>query len=229
MSKGLGQKIVLKFTEALTDPGYVPSYNNIALGKPVTSDQTLTQQVAGFDITDNDTNTANYVNGGIGPTYVQVDLGEATMISGVTVWHYYSDGRIYNGTKVEVSIDGETWITVFDSAVSGTYAESSSGKSHIFQPILARYVRDWLNGSNKNTGNHWVEIKIFDSVRAYPKESFTITGQERKHVRGPLIAGDYKIKTATLYPIPIVWQEDFINATFSGIEVSGNGLKLEAG
>lgn len=30
-------------------------------------------------------------------------------------------------------------------------------------PIPVRYVRDWLNGSNKNAGNHWYEIEVYEN------------------------------------------------------------------
>ena len=37
------------------------------------------------------------------------------------------DGRTYHNTKIEVSADGTNWTTLFDSAVSGEYAETSAG------------------------------------------------------------------------------------------------------
>jgi hypothetical protein len=60
-----------------------------------------------------------------------------------------------------VSTDGQTWTTVFDSAVSGEYAESAAGKTVTFTSRNVRYVRDWLNGSTSNAGNHWVEIEVW--------------------------------------------------------------------
>ena len=39
--------------------------------------------------------------------------------------------------------------------------EESSNNYYSTLPI--RYIRDWLNGSNKNTYNHWVEIQAIDS------------------------------------------------------------------
>ena len=58
--------------------------------------------------------------------------------------------------------DTESITTVFDSAVSGRYSESSSGKTHTFEPTKTRYIRDWLNGSDANSGDHWVEIKVYN-------------------------------------------------------------------
>jgi RHS repeat-associated protein len=60
-----------------------------------------------------------------------------------------------------VSENGSSWYTVFDSAVSGTYPETAEGRTYTFTARNVRYVRDYLNGSNKNAGNHWVEIEVW--------------------------------------------------------------------
>ena len=65
-----------------------------------------------------------------GPHGLVVDLGEPTSIEQIKVYHYYNDGRTYYGTKTEVSEDGQTWYTIYDSAVNGAYSESSNGKTH---------------------------------------------------------------------------------------------------
>ena len=60
--------------------------------------------------------------------YVQLDLGAVYSVNKVNVWHYSCDGRTYHNTKTEVSENGTDWYTVFDSAVSGEYAETASGR-----------------------------------------------------------------------------------------------------
>ena len=92
---------------------------------------------------------------------VTVTLASAQYISKVQVWHYYSGGRTYNATKTEVSEDGSNWTKIFDSANSGTYAETSAGKTHSFPSQKVRYIRDWISGSSANGANHWVEIQAF--------------------------------------------------------------------
>jgi len=93
--------------------------------------------------------------------YVQLDLGALYTVDKVKVWHYAADGRTYHATKTQVSENGSTWTTVFDSAVSGEYAETAAGKTHSFSARNARYVRDYLNGSTSNAGDHWVEIEVW--------------------------------------------------------------------
>jgi hypothetical protein len=51
-------------------------------------------------------------------------------------------------------------------------------QSKLFTARSVRYVRDYLNGSNKNTGNHWVEIEVWGArttvyVGAYYEQNVT--------------------------------------------------------
>lgn len=112
-------------------------------------------------LTDGNTATSPYYQAATGLQSVTVDLGSAQDIGSVKVWHYYADGRSYNATKTEVSENGTNWTTVFDSASAGTYQETSAGKTHTFDLRKVRYIRDWMNGSTSNTGNHWVEIQAY--------------------------------------------------------------------
>lgn len=105
--------------------------------------------------------TASYYGMGAGLQSVTINLGSVRDVSAVRVWHYYADGRTYSATKTEVSDDGTTWTPIFDSAVSGTYAENGNGRTYSVPSGRARYIRDWLNGSTSNTGNHWVEIQAY--------------------------------------------------------------------
>jgi hypothetical protein len=103
---------------------------NIALGKTVTPSSTPSGVAGTLDpqnVTDGNLNT--YVDLGTNDNVI-VDLGATYDIESVTIWHYYSDGRIYNGTKTDVSEDGITWFTIFDSAISGTYAETAQGRNN---------------------------------------------------------------------------------------------------
>ena len=43
----------------------------------------------------------------------------------------------------------------------GEYSETAAGKTHSFTPQPVRYVREYLNGSTANSGNHWVEIEVW--------------------------------------------------------------------
>lgn len=112
-------------------------------------------------LTNGITTSTPYYDLGTGLQSVTVDLGSVKSVSAIKVWHYYADGRSYNNTKTEVSTDNTNWTTVFNSASSGTYAESAAGKTTTFNNTSVRYIRDWLNGSTVNPSDHWVEIQAY--------------------------------------------------------------------
>lgn len=112
-------------------------------------------------IVDGNTTSTSFYELSTGLQSVTVTLASAQHISSVKVWHYYNGSRTYNGTKTEISEDGSSWTKIFDSATSGTYPETSAGKTHTFPSQKVRYIRDWANGSSSNGWNHWVEIQAF--------------------------------------------------------------------
>lgn len=157
-------------------------YNTInwAAGKSVTGD------VSGSNlarVTDGST-TSGYVT--LNPDgvahYVQVDLGEELSLGRIHMWHYFGDPRKYHGNTLELSTDGTTWVTVFDSAVDGEYTETSAGKSVEFTATNARYIRNWLNGSTSNPGSHWVELEAYS-----PAPTYALTGSRKS--TGYLLSG----------------------------------------
>ena len=104
---------------------------NLALNKTVTSNVTVSNLSY---VTDGDyKDSSKYANATSSTTtipYITVDLGQVySNIDEIKVWHYYKDGRKYNSTKTEISADGTHWVTLFDSAVSGTYVETVYGHS----------------------------------------------------------------------------------------------------
>jgi hypothetical protein len=105
---------------------------NLAEGATVTSNGEISD---GERVVDGNTSSSSSSYARVtdaSPAYVQVDLGQIYLnIEFIQVWHYYSDNRIYNNTKTEVSEDGVTWIVIFDSAVSGTYSELEEGRAYI--------------------------------------------------------------------------------------------------
>lgn len=101
---------------------------NLAYGKQPTSNGSLSN---GSYITDGSTNTNNYASITSGnDRYIEIDLGQeysAKDIKEIKIWHYYADGRTYYNTKTEMSLDKNEWIVLRDSAVKGTYPETSEG------------------------------------------------------------------------------------------------------
>lgn len=172
-----------------------PTEPNLALGKIVTPSPTLTVPSGSISlVTDGDILSTNYFGEGSGIlNYVQVDLGTSQLINKITVWHYYADSRTYHSTKTQVSEDGITWTTIFDSAVSGEYAESINGKTTIFTLTEVRYIRDYINGSTANASNHWVEIKAFNTNNLTFESGSFGTGAFTTNLTGLTRATDYRV------------------------------------
>jgi hypothetical protein len=97
---------------------------NRAAAKVPTANTTLTN---GANVTDGNATTYAYI-AVAGSNYVQIDLGAVySDIDSINIIHYYLDGRTFHGTKTQVSVDGVTWTTLRDSAVSGEYVETVNG------------------------------------------------------------------------------------------------------
>lgn len=149
---------------------------NKALGKPVTA-SSVTGGTPSY-VTDGDARTNGstrlLTSGGANSLqHIVIDLGEATYLDRIRVWHYSRDGRTYNGTKTEISEDGVNWTTIFDSATEGTYQEPIDGKLHVFPRQKVRYIRDWAAGNTSNGAAHWSEIEAWDTQES----ACTLTGE----------------------------------------------------
>jgi hypothetical protein len=59
--------------------------------------------------------------------------------------------------------------------------------------------------------------------------AFSITGQQRLHIGGELVNGDYQIDSVERYPTPVYYRAGFGEATLAGTYVIGNKLVLEGG
>lgn len=132
---------------------------NYALGATVTVPENARNSPLEY-VTNGNTDSAQYFDGRYAG-YVTVDLGNVKNLSRIVVWHYYANGRTYKNSKTEISSNGTSWTTVFDSSVSGTYAETAAGHTITFSPQQVRYIRDSINGSTSNSYNHWVEIEAY--------------------------------------------------------------------
>ena len=136
---------------------------NLALGKPVTA--SFSEPSAGsLDLV-----TDGKINGHLGHgdgdgEWVQVDLGTVEEIGLVRIWHYWRDGRAYCGNRLAVSAGGEfagEETVVFDSRTGGMYPETEQGQLFVFEPVRARYIRNWLVDNTANPSRQWVEIEAY--------------------------------------------------------------------
>jgi len=95
--------------------------------------------------------------------YVDLDLGEVFDISRIVVWHYYHDQRRYFSQTVEISMDGLSFETVWETGIGRLGAvETVAGNSiDLYKPISGRYVRHRCGHNTRNHGVHFVEMAVY--------------------------------------------------------------------
>ncbi|MBU8733430.1 phage tail protein [Cytobacillus oceanisediminis] len=192
---------------------------NRALGKTVTSSAAGTNLSR---ITDGDINSANFASVGTGDQWVRIDLGAVYEdIDYIQVWHYYADGRTFNKTKLEVSEDGVNWIPLFDSALTGTYKETSRGLTILVNPkiineITALQIKS-LNGLDVGNGQFVVDGNGLVTVGG----RVFVTGP-----KGTVLIENDKVESSYngwITRLTGAELESFIGA-FSKAKINGNGL-----
>lgn len=130
---------------------------------------------------------AEFIELPAGVQSMTIDLGKIYMVPKIKVTHKYHSMRTYKDTKTEVSEDGITWHSIWDSSVDGTYPEMrmtdtdhghgdhmmmEHGKEFLFDARPVRYVRDsaggWTEppmteGGMTMSGDKptWAEIEVF--------------------------------------------------------------------
>ena len=80
------------------------------------------------------------------------------------MWNCFRDGRTFHKNRVAISSTGKfegEEIIIFDGQTSGDYQEQPDGRLWFFDPVEARYIRSYLNGSTANAGSQWVELQVF--------------------------------------------------------------------
>lgn len=170
---------------------------NLALGKWVTEKNGTMVNIS--KAVDGDLTAANYFTSADTLSYIQIDLAQGySNIDHVTSWHYYTDGRKYNDTKVEVSADGVTWYSLFDSDIDGKYVETSAG--HTAYMNRATKSISGYNGARSNIQNIAVKAPTPANaiMRFYPNGNLDITGTLRiGQSFGFTPTGDLNVNTLT--------------------------------
>jgi hypothetical protein len=202
MSKGLGQKIAIKFTEILTGDvtGLVPS--PVAPGdyfRPLGT-ATASSQYSSYAPTrafDGSTSSYWYTRT-TGDQWIQIELAEPTWIHGFR-WYIGSSYRP-NGFDFQGSNDGEIWEGILTSN-----SPNATGW-HEFptdSPKQYKYYR-WTVTSRYSSYLYIYEIELLGAVGN--EGAFTITGKEYQYVNGPLIDRNYQVEKVERYGIVPIWR-----------------------
>ncbi|MDP6544076.1 MAG: hypothetical protein QGH60_08815 [Phycisphaerae bacterium] len=184
---------------------------NLALGKPVTSNEVLPLVGDLEMVTDGDKSgeDGHNVDIGFGLKWVQIDLQTACSVSAIGVWHYHNEARAYRDVVVRVSNDPDfiKYKTIFNAdhdnssgmgiGVDMGYVETRHGKL-IWCPKLppARYIRLYSKGNTSNDQNHYTEVEVYGrkpkgssptTKPAKTKSSTTKPADARKVKKVPLV------------------------------------------
>ena len=106
---------------------------NVALNKTVTCAGGTYEKGTLDMITNGNTSVDDYIyfrNDAQNTISVIIDLEDIADIDLIKVWHYWSGGRIYKNILLETSLDGVSWVKVFNSNEDGEYSENEEGKIH---------------------------------------------------------------------------------------------------
>ncbi len=150
---------------------------NVAKGKSVSSsdDMPLLGELEMITDGDKEAGDGSYVELADGKQWVQIDLDKEYNIYAVAVWHFHQREIVYNDVVVQLSndpkfVDGVK--TIFNNDIDNSsklgkgsdkgWIETNAGKLIALKdPIKARYVRFYSNGSNEREANHYIEVEVF--------------------------------------------------------------------
>lgn len=154
---------------------------NIAAGKDVTSSDSapLIGDLSLVTDGDKEGDDGYFVEIQNGKQWVQIDLGQTSIVNALVLWHYHSQKRVYFDVVIQVSDDPDflTGVTTIfnndDDNSSGlgkgtdyAWEETNEGKIIDGKGAKGRYVRLYSNGNTANGQNHYIEVEIWGKPAA---------------------------------------------------------------
>lgn len=197
MSKGLGQKIGIRFTEKIVGDvtGLLPVPQVTGeyfrpLGTASGSSQYSTSYR--YDYAFNGATASYWYTRTTGDQYVQIMLAEATFIKG---FRWYVSNYRPDAFQLLGSNDNNIW----DMLYTGNSPNVAGWYEFIFNtpPIPYKYYR-WLITSRYESYVGVHEIELLSAVGN--EKAFTVYGEEYQYVNGPLIYVPYKVISVERHP-----------------------------
>lgn len=213
MSKGLGQKITIKFTQPLTGdiPGLTPPVGigtkfYLPEGTATASDQYSSYSP---DRAFQDNNSYWYTR--VAPVWIQIELAAPTAISGFR-WDTQTTGYRPKDFTISGSNDETAWVELH----TDTSANESGVKEFRWRPAGAYKYYRWTINTKWSSYIYIYRIELLAAEGN--NKAFTITGNQYKHVDGPSFNGPI---LETEYPVQLVEEHptepNAIQLTFSDL------------
>lgn len=220
MSKGLGQKIAIKFTEEIT------TFNESVLS------DIQTQQFALSALGTYSTNTPDKLRDGSISTYWETQttsnqlLIELLKPSTVVNLKWYT-GASYRPTTFTVSISSDGFN--FTTSMIGTSEALTGWQTFAFEsPVECKFIKIVFNVIS--TRLYIYEIAVTTKEYSHPTAEFTISGKEKVYVGGPLVDKQYPIQRVMRHPVEVntilIITNDFIrfNDVEGALKINYNSL-----
>ena len=148
-----GGQLNVDYVAVYSKPPAAASGTNIARGKTATASSAESAAFPASNATDGDI-TTRWSSGFSDPQWLQVDLGQATPISHVTLTWEAACAKAY---QLQTSNDGTNWTTV------ATNNTGTSGIHDYATNATARYVRVYATSRASQWGDSLYEIAVFSS------------------------------------------------------------------
>lgn len=113
---------------------------------------------------------------------IELDLGSIRYdIDYIHIWHYYEDNRVYNH-RLQISTDGVSWVTIYDSDIAGGYAETHDGKAYYLNnaSVVTKYANLSVNLDNIASRVSDVEGN-YSSIKETAEKIETIVGSNEEN------------------------------------------------
>ncbi len=199
-------------------PVYLPKgAANIALHKPVSSSDDKPAVGTLAMITDGDKQAtrrvwadfgsvktemleyAYWVGLASGTQWVQIDLQGTHAISGILLWHYYGESRVYRDVVIQVADDAdfvENLQTVYNNdgdnssglgiGTDREFYESHQGQWIPLPSVKARFVRLYSQGNTSDPKNDYTEVEVWGLLaKAQPAPSQVKAADRKLPVKTP--------------------------------------------
>lgn len=149
---------------------------NVSKGKPVNASdrEPIVGELKFITDGEKEATEGSYVELGPGLQWVQIDLGKATDVHAVVVWHYHMAARVYHDVVVQLADDADfvkNVRTVYNNDYDNSaglgvgqdlsYWETNEGLLVDARGQTARFVRLYSKGNTADDQNHYTEIEVF--------------------------------------------------------------------
>ena len=196
MSKAIGQKLAIQFTEDLSGDvtGLIPK--PIAAGdyiKPAGTPSGSSQysSYAPLRVFDGDINSYWYTRTA-GDQWLQIMLNDPIHVTGFR-WYIGSSYRP-NGFSIQGSDNGVDWVDIYTGL-----SDNSTGWKEFSFAVTGPYLYYRWNITSRHSSYLYVyEIEL--RTAAGQEKAFKLTGQQYKYINGPLLDMEYKIESVEKHP-----------------------------